>query len=279
MTEAATTGDGPLLALESVDAGYGPFRAIFGVSMEIGAGQAMAMLGANGAGKTTVARVCTGLIHPTDGRIVFEGEEVDRLPPHRLARRGIAHAPEGRSVFASLTVEENLALSFRQQMGRGKFRGAIGRAYELFPRLGERRRQVAGTLSGGEQRMLALARVLVLAPRLLVADELSLGLAPVMVEEVYRTLAQIKAEGTAVLVIEQHVQHALELADHAVVLRHGEVAYRGAADEVAGIGDQLLPRSERSGSDGDSLGEVHRDGAASSVDAGASNGSTETTDG
>lgn len=230
-----------LLALEGVDAGYGPFRALFGVSFTLAPGGAVAVLGPNGAGKTTLARVCTGLIQPSAGRVLFDGQDVAKVPAHRLAHLGVAHAPEGRSVFATLTVEENLALAFRRHLGRRGTKPALGRAYELFPRLGERRGQVAGTLSGGEQRMLALARVLVLRPRLLVADELSLGLSPAIVDDVYRTLRTIKAEGTAVMVIEQHVQHALELADEAVVLRKGVVAYAGPSSKVEDLGDQLVP--------------------------------------
>ncbi|HVX18178.1 MAG TPA: ABC transporter ATP-binding protein [Acidimicrobiales bacterium] len=235
-----------LLELDEVEAGYGPFRAIFGVSLEIQPGEAVAMLGANGAGKTTIARVCSGLIRPTAGSFRYSGREASQLGAYRLAKAGVAHAPEGRSVFATLTVEENLALSFRQEMGRD-FRAGIDQACEMFPRLGERRRQLAGTLSGGEQRMLALARALVIKPRLLVADELSLGLAPVTVEEVYRTLARIKEEGTAILVIEQHVHHALALADQAVVLRHGEVSHRGTSTEVGALSEQLLPSGNGGG--------------------------------
>ncbi len=179
-TTAAPAGDdmdadGALLSVERVDAGYGAFRAIFSVSFDVAPASAVALLGPNGSGKTTVARVCTGLIRPTAGRVCFAGADVSGSAPHRLARAGIAHAPEGRSVFASLTVEENLVLAFREKKSRTGAKEALARAYELFPRLGERRRQLAGMLSGGEQRMLSLGRVLVLAPRLLVVDELSLG--------------------------------------------------------------------------------------------------------
>jgi len=154
---------------------------------------------------------------------------------HDFAKAGIAHAPEGRSVFGTLTVEENLALAFRQKFGRSGQGAAIDRAYELFPRLGERRRQEAGSLSGGEQRMLTLARVLVLEPRLLIADELSLGLAPIITSEVYDVLRRILAAGTALLVIEQQVDHALELADHAVVLERGRVASSGAPQHIDAV--------------------------------------------
>ncbi len=238
----ATTQDGtPLMELREVEAGYGPFRALFGVSLQIPPGRVVALLGSNGAGKTTIARVCSGLIAPTSGKLLFEGQDVTGQHTYKIARLGIAHAPEGRSVFASLSVEENLLISFRVELGRKRAPEAVARAYELFPRLGERRKQLAGTLSGGEQRMLALARVLVNPPRLLIADELSLGLAPIVVEEVYRTLEKVRDEGAALLLIEQHVKHALALADDVAVLNHGQVTYAGAASELGDLSERLLP--------------------------------------
>lgn len=230
----------PLLELRDVEAGYGPFRAIFGVSFVLEEGHVLALLGSNGAGKTTIARVCSGLIRPTSGRVVFAGEDLTGKRAFRYARAGIVHAPEGRSVFSSLTVEENLALTFRRSRGRTGVAAALREAYALFPRLGERRRQLAGTLSGGEQRMLALARVLVERPRLLIADELSLGLAPIIVDEVYRTLETIRDSGTTILIVEQHVHHALTLADEAVVLAKGDVAYLGPVSELGDIHTRLL---------------------------------------
>jgi branched-chain amino acid transport system ATP-binding protein len=226
-----------VLELDHVDAGYGPFRALFDVSLRIESGKVLALLGANGAGKTTVARVATGLIAPTSGRVVFDGRDLTGAKPHEYARAGVVHAVEGRSVFAVLTVHENLVLSFARRRDRSAIDAAIDRAYALFPRLGERRKQVAGTLSGGEQRMLALARVLVDQPRLLVADELSLGLAPIIVEEVYGTLRSIRDAGTTLLIVEQHVGHALAIADDAMVLEKGTVTYTGpAADARAHVG-------------------------------------------
>ena len=230
-----------LLEIRNVDAGYGPFRALFDVSLVVPDGGVVALLGANGAGKTTVARVCSGLVVPSDGQVVFDGEDLTARPPFRFARAGIVHAPEGRSVFASLTVEENLVLSFRASLGRSGVAGALARAYELFPRLGERRRQLGGSLSGGEQRMLALARVLADPPRLLVADELSLGLAPIIVEDVYRTLAAVRDAGTTILLVEQYVRHALGLADDVVVLTKGEVTLAGPVSELGDVAERLLP--------------------------------------
>jgi branched-chain amino acid transport system ATP-binding protein len=231
----------PLLELREVQAGYGPFRALFGVSLSVREGSVVALLGSNGCGKTTVARVCTGLIKPTEGKFFFDGEDVTRERAYRLARRGIAHAPEGRSVFASLTVEENLLLTLRRSLGRSQVAGGLARAYEMFPPLSQRRRQIAGTLSGGEQRMLALARVLANPPRLLVCDELSLGLAPIVVDEVYNALATIRDAGTTLLIVEQHVSHALELADDVAVLVKGRITYDGAVADMGDLSERLLP--------------------------------------
>ena len=230
----------PMLELRGVDAAYGPFRSLFGISFSLERGRVLALLGSNGSGKTTVARVCSGLIKPTAGRVFFDGDDVTDEHVYRYARRGIVHAPEGRSVFASLTVAENLELTFRRSHGRAGVRGALDQAFAMFPRLGERRRQIAGTLSGGEQRMLSLVRVLVEQPRLLIADELSLGLAPIIVDEVYKTLEQIREAGTTLLIIEQHVHHALGIADDAIVLVKGEVAYSGPVPELGDLQSHVL---------------------------------------
>jgi branched-chain amino acid transport system ATP-binding protein len=230
----------PTLQLVNVSAGYGPFRAIFDVSFSIAKGSVLALLGSNGAGKTTIARVSSGLITPTSGAVLFDGEDVSRARTWYFARLGVVHAPEGRSVFASLSVEENLELTFRRSRGRAGVRAALDEAYALFPRIGERRNQQAGTLSGGEQRMLSLARVLVEKPKLLIADELSLGLAPIIVDEVYRTLESIRDAGTTLMIVEQHVHHALGIADDAVVLVKGEVAYSGPVSELGDVQARVL---------------------------------------
>ena len=221
-----------ILELDGVSAGYGPFHAVFDVSLSVQPGQAVALLGANGVGKTTVARLATGLIAPTQGAVRVDGEDFSGAPAHRYARAGIAHAPEGRSVFATLTVEENLRLSFRRSKGRNAVPAALDRAFTQFPTLTGRRSQLAGTLSGGEQRMLSMARVLVEAPKLLVADELSLGLAPIVVDEIYVALERLRAEGTALLIVEQHIGHALALCDRVVLLKHGSVIWEGPAAEA-----------------------------------------------
>ena len=232
----------PILELRDVEAGYGPFRALFGVSLAVGAGEAVALVGANGAGKTTLARVASGLLAPSAGTVLVDGAKIsaDGVAAWRFVRAGVMHAPEGRSVFASLSVEDNLALSFRRAFGRAGLADALDRAYQLFPRLGERRSQTAGTLSGGEQRMLSLARVLVESPRLLIADELSLGLAPMIVDQVFETLARIRATGTALLIVEQQVGHALDLCDRAAVLEHGLISWQGPTGEAGAVLESRL---------------------------------------
>jgi branched-chain amino acid transport system ATP-binding protein len=240
MAAVPAPGAAPTLELRGVDAAYGPFRSLFGISFSLDRGRVLALLGSNGSGKTTVARVCSGLIKPTSGRVFFDGDDVTGEPVYRYARRGIIHAPEGRSVFASLTVAENLELTFRRSRGRSGARSALDDAFTMFPRLGERRRQIAGTLSGGEQRMLSLVRVLVEQPRLLIADELSLGLAPIIVDAVYTTLEQIRDAGTTLLLIEQHVHHALAIADDAIVLVKGEIAYSGPVSELGDLQSHVL---------------------------------------
>jgi branched-chain amino acid transport system ATP-binding protein len=224
--------NGKVLELDRVSASYGPFRALFDVSLSVPANSAVALVGPNGAGKTTVARVCSGLLAPTNGRVRLAGDDITGLPAHTLARRGVAHANEGRSVFASLTVEQNLVLAFRSTFGRSGVEAALDEAYGLFEKLRERRHQIAGSLSGGEQRMLTLARVLVVRPTLLIADELSLGLAPRVIHEVYEVLGRVRDAGTSVVVVEQHLGRALAFADRVVVLDTGEVAWTGATADI-----------------------------------------------
>jgi branched-chain amino acid transport system ATP-binding protein len=216
------------LELVSVTAGYGPYRALDDVSFSVAPGEAVALVGANGAGKSTVARVCAGLVHPSSGRLLVGGEDLTGAPPWRIARAKLASVPEGRGVFAGLTVAENLELSFTRWLGPAAAKVALESAYERFPVLSERRRQRAGTLSGGQQRLLSLAKVLGDAPRVVVADELSLGLSPAAVDDLYQQLAALHAVPTALLVIEQRTDRALQLATRAVVLDRGAVVYDGA---------------------------------------------------
>jgi branched-chain amino acid transport system ATP-binding protein len=224
-----------VLELQDVSASYGPFRALFGVSLTIEPGEAVALVGSNGAGKTTLARVASGLIAPTSGSLLVDGEDLTGARAYKIAQAGVAHAPEGRSVFATLTVEQNLSLSFRRVKGRAGVKASLEQAYELFPVLGRRRKQGAGTLSGGEQRMLSMARVLVEGPKLLIADELSLGLAPIIVGELYESLDRLRTVGTALLIVEQQVGHALQLCDRVVVLDHGSVSWTGPSSEAGAV--------------------------------------------
>jgi len=226
--------------VDGVSAAYGPYRALFDVTFSVPAGGAVALLGPNGAGKSTVARVVSGLLPATGGRVRVGGVDVTGWPAYRVARAGVAHVPEGRGVFASLTVEENLAVAFRQRAGRRAVAASLEQTYDAFPVLGERRRQRGGTLSGGQQRLLSLAKVLVVPPKLLVADELSLGLSPAVVDTVYEQLRRIHRQGTALLVVEQQVDRVLSLAEGTVVLEHGTVTFDGPAAEALQEAEQLL---------------------------------------
>jgi len=218
-----------VLQVEALDARYGNARALFDVSFAVPRGSVTAVLGANGAGKSTLARAISGILRPAAGTVFFEGRNTTRWSAHRLARAGIAHVPEGRGVFPGLSVHDNLRMGLRHASPRSARPQAIERAYELFPRLAERRKQIAGTLSGGEQQMLALARVLAVPPTLLVADEMSLGLAPRLVDNIFENIERARTEGVTVLLIEQFIDRALSIADHALVLRRGELVWSGSA--------------------------------------------------
>ncbi|GEM88072.1 ABC transporter ATP-binding protein [Meiothermus granaticius] len=228
------------LELQGLEVAYGAVRALKGVSLEVYPGEVVTLLGANGAGKSTTLRAISGLVRPRAGSISFMGEPLTRLSPVQIVRRGIAHCPEGRRVFAGLSVHENLLLgaSGRRDRGIGE---DIQRMFGLFPILLERRNQAAGTLSGGEQQMLALARALMSRPKLLLLDEPSLGLAPLVVRSIFGTLKALKAAGTTILLVEQNVNLALELADRAYVLRTGQVALEGQAKELQG--DERVARA------------------------------------
>jgi branched-chain amino acid transport system ATP-binding protein len=230
----------PLLEVRDVTASYGPYKALFGVSLEVQEASAVALLGSNGAGKSTLARVITGLVPATGGTVRFGGEDVTKMSAWRISRRGMAHVPEGRGVFSSLSVAENLELTFLHRVGRRGVDAAFEKVYDAFPVLYSSRRQKAGTLSGGQQRILSLAKELAAPPRLLVADELSLGLAPVVVDSVYAGLEAIRTQGTAVLVVEQHVNRALELASEAIVLDRGKVVWAGPSSQAAQAMEQVL---------------------------------------
>ena len=211
---------------------YGPVAAVRGVSLAVRAGEVVALLGANGAGKSTLLRTISGLIRPRAGRVHLAGRAIDRLAPSRIVRLGIAHAPEGRRVFGSLSVADNLRLGAAARRERAGLVEERERLLDLFPILRERLRQAAGTLSGGEQQMLALARALMAKPRLLLLDEPSLGLAPLIVRAIFDALADLKRVGVTMLLVEQNVAAALELADRAYVLRTGEIRLEGASAEL-----------------------------------------------
>ena len=247
-----STADGPVagpsapaLDVVGVSAAYGPYRALFDVSFEVPAGGIVALIGSNGSGKSTVSRVVSGLLPASAGSVRLDGTDVTNRPAFKVARAGMAHVVEGRGVFASLTVEENLKLAFRQRAGRRAVAESLEQAYDAFPLLGARRSQHGGTLSGGEQRILSLAKVLVVPPRVLVADEISLGLAPLMTDIVYDGLHRINEAGTALLIVEQQVDRVLEIAGSAVVLEHGSVAYRGPSAGALDAVERLLGSRER----------------------------------
>lgn len=222
-----------LLEVEDLSVAYGGVQALRGLSLEVEAGEAVALLGANGAGKSTTLRAISGLVRPAAGSIRFDGQDLTRLPAHAIVELGIAHVPEGRRVFGTLSVEENLNLGGYTRRGRRQaVAEARERVYHLFPRLRERRAQLAGTLSGGEQQMLAIGRGLMASPRLLLLDEPSLGLAPKLVREIFRTVREINRQGVTVLLVEQNANLALRLAHRGYVLETGRLALGGAASEL-----------------------------------------------
>jgi branched-chain amino acid transport system ATP-binding protein len=228
-----------LLEIEGLEVSYGDAQALFGVELAVATGEVVAVLGANGAGKSTLAGAISGLVRPLSGHIRFEGEEISALPSHRVAGRGLAHIPEGRGIFPALSVIDNLRMRLRRVGGRSEREEAIATAFELFPILGERRRQRAGTLSGGEQQMLALAPVLAAPPSLLIADELSLGLAPMLVDGIFRTLEEASVRGVTIVLIEQFVHRALAFADRVIILQRGRIGWEGPSSEA---GAEVLAR-------------------------------------
>jgi branched-chain amino acid transport system ATP-binding protein len=226
-----------LLQVRDLEVAYGAARALFGVSLDVPAGSVTAVLGANGAGKSSLAAAIAGVVTPSAGTVVFDGTDITGLTAHKVCKLGLAYVPENRNLFPHLSVLDNLRTQLRFSVPRHERKAALERALEMFPILAERRRQQAGTLSGGEQQMLSLSRVLAAPPKLLIADEMSLGLAPKLVDLVFDSLARAKAEGVTVLLIEQFVERALGFADQAVILRHGLVGWHGDAHSA---GSELL---------------------------------------
>ena len=222
----------PLLSVDSVVAAYGEVRALWDVSLAVDEGEIVTLLGANGAGKTTTMRVLSGLIRPRSGTVTFDGLAVHRLPPPRIVQAGLVQIPEGRRLWPRMTVLENLELgAYAPHLRRRRLEG-LEWVFSLFPRLAERRIQLAGTLSGGEQQMLAIGRGLMSRPRLLMLDEPSLGLAPILVREVFRIIEEINARGVTVLLVEQNVRQALEVAHRGYVLETGRIVQSGAAADL-----------------------------------------------
>jgi branched-chain amino acid transport system ATP-binding protein len=221
-----------MLSLVDVSAGYSSFRALFGVSLEVETGETVGVIGPNGAGKTTLMRVISGLVAPFAGAITLEGRPIGGLPAHRIVEHGIAHVPENRRLFPRLTVEDNLRIGAFIASARDHFSEQLARVYDLFPRLRERKDQPAGTLSGGEQQMCAIGRALMSRPRLLLMDEPSAGLAPLVVQQVFDLIRRIRAEGFTVLIVEQNVQQVLEVVDRAYLLEAGSIRLTGTAGEL-----------------------------------------------
>lgn len=234
----ATAAAEPLLRVEEVDVRYGLSQALFGVSIEVARGSVLAVLGANGAGKSTLARTISGLVPTASGRIFFEGKDITKKSPHTIRRLGLTYIPEGRGIFPGLSVVDNLRMAVAQEK-RSDRPAAIERAIEMFPVLGDRKMQRAGSLSGGEQQMLALARALVVPPKLIIADEMSLGLAPLITESVFTALEEARDRGITVVLSEQFVHRALALADQCVILTRGRVGWSGSADAA---GQEVLNR-------------------------------------
>jgi branched-chain amino acid transport system ATP-binding protein len=234
MTAAAGTTNGhaePMLVLDDVNTYYGNIHALQGISLRVDPGEIVTLIGANGAGKTTTLKTISGLLHPRRGTVTFEGKDISKTSAHQLVRLGIGHAPEGRRIFSRMTVFENLQMGAftRDQTTIGP---DIDRVMELFPRLRERTNQLGGTLSGGEQQMLAIGRALMSEPRVLLLDEPSLGLAPILVQQVFQKIKDINAQGTTVLLVEQNALQALSIAHRAYVLQTGRVVLTGPAEEV-----------------------------------------------
>jgi branched-chain amino acid transport system ATP-binding protein len=229
---ASTGGAAPLLALERLAVAYGGIQAVKGIDVVVADGELVCLIGANGAGKTTTLKGICGMLPIKSGAIRYAGEDITGSPSFRLVRRGLAMVPEGRGMFGALTIEENLAMGAYARTDRAGVQADVERMFGLFPRLKERRRQTAGTLSGGEQQMLAMARALMSRPRLLLLDEPSMGLAPLMVQKVFETIIAVAGEGVTILLVEQNAKLALEVSDRGYVMESGEITLRGEASAL-----------------------------------------------
>lgn len=221
-----------MLSIQDIDVFYGNIQALRGVSLEVEKGEIVSLIGANGAGKTTTLKAISGLIHPKRGKIEFEGEDISKKPAQEIVKRRISHVPEGRRVFAQMTVYENLELGAYLRKDKEGIKNSFQRVYDRFPILQERKYQKAGTLSGGEQQMLAIGRALMSQPKLLLLDEPSMGLAPLLVQEIFNIIKEINEAGTTILLVEQNANMALSIADKAYVLETGKIALSGTAQEL-----------------------------------------------
>ncbi|MCD7882419.1 MAG: ABC transporter ATP-binding protein [Lachnospiraceae bacterium] len=221
-----------MLEVKDLEVYYGVIQAIKGISFEVNEGEIIALIGANGAGKTTTLHTITGLITPKQGSVIFEGKNITRVPAHKIVRMGIAHVPEGRRVFAELTVYQNLKMGAYTRKDKAEIEETLQNVYKRFPRLEERKNQMAGTLSGGEQQMLAMGRALMSHPRIIVMDEPSMGLSPILVNEIFDIIQSVSASGTTVLLVEQNAKKALAIADRAYVLETGSIVQEGRAADL-----------------------------------------------
>ncbi len=221
-----------LLEIKGIDTFYGRVQALRGVSLEVNAGEVVALIGSNGAGKTTTLRTISGLLHPVRGTIRFDGRDITRLEPQNMVNLGVVQSPEGRRLFARMSVMDNLRMGAYTRRGQGEVRKDMDRVFELFPRLKERLNQIAGTLSGGEQQMCAIGRALMAKPKLLMLDEPSLGLAPILVETIFNIVREINSQGTPVLLVEQNAHKALEVAHRGYVLETGVIVQTGTGREL-----------------------------------------------
>ena len=230
-----------MLSIENLQVYYGVINAIKGISFEVNAGEIIALIGANGAGKTTILHTITGLVSPKSGSILFEGRDLIKTPAHKIVSLGMAHVPEGRRIFQQLTVYENLKLGAFTLKDSKQIEKNLAYVYEHFPRLKERKNQVAGTLSGGEQQMLAMGRALMSNPKILLMDEPSMGLSPLLVGEIFSIIGEVSADGTTVLLVEQNAKKALSIADRAYVLETGKISLEGKASDL--INDEKVKKA------------------------------------